>query len=115
MSTPDSSRPTSDARPELPPEPDPALRREATRAIIIYGLLRLALFIVLTVVIQFIAYLVSAPLPLVMSALLALIVAFPLSMLIFPKQRMAATNTLAQWKAQRTARKAWIKDELSRR
>lgn len=115
MSTPDSSRPTPDDRTELPPEPDPALRRQATRAIIVYGLLRLVLFVVLTVVIQFLAYMVSAPLPLVMSALLALIVAFPLSMIIFPKQRMAATNTLAQWKEQRAARKAWIKDELSRR
>ena len=59
--------------------------------------------------------LIDAPVPLIMSALLALIVAFPLSMLIFTKQRVAATEALAQWKAQRTAHKQWIEDELAQR
>lgn len=48
--------------------------------ILLYGLARLLLFFVLTVVIAYGAYLVGAPMPLMISALLALIVALPLSM-----------------------------------
>ncbi|MBZ8177650.1 DUF4229 domain-containing protein [Corynebacterium poyangense] len=98
-----------------PADPDPQLRRKATRAIVLYGLARLLLFIVLTAIIQVVAYLISAPLPLVMSALLALIVAFPLSMLLFPRMRMDATATLAQWKQQRKDQKEWVRRELSQR
>lgn len=87
----------------------------ARKAALIYGGLRLALFIVLTVVIQALALLIDAPVPLVMSALLALIVAFPLSMLIFPKQRVEATEAMAEWNAQRKARKQWVADELADR
>ncbi len=97
------------------PQVDPQARKRANKAAAIYGLYRLALFIVLTVVIQGVAVLIEAPVPLIMSALLALIVAFPLSMLIFTKQRVAATEALAQWKAQRTAHKQWIEDELAQR
>ena len=50
-----------------------------------------------------------------MSALLALIVAFPLSMLVFKKQRIEAVQALAHWKEQRQARKAWIEAELAER
>lgn len=97
------------------PQVDPAARSRANKAMAIYGLLRLGLFIALTVVIQALALLIGAPVPVVMSALLALIVAFPLSMLIFTKQRLEATQSLAQYKQQRDARKAWISSELSQR
>ena len=81
----------------------------------VYGLYRLLLFVVLTVVIQGLALLIGAPVPLVMSALLALLVAFPLSMLVFTEQRVAATEALATWKQQRAARKDWIQSELAER
>ena len=97
------------------PALDAGVRKRANRAAMIYGGLRLALFIVLTVVIQGIAMLIDAPIPLVMSALLALIVAFPLSMLIFSKQRVAATEAMATWNEQRRARKQWVSDELADR
>lgn len=105
----------SDTRGASAPQVDPQARKRANKAAAIYGLYRLVLFIVLTVVIQAVAVLIGAPVPLIMSALLALIVAFPLSMLIFTKQRVAATEALAQWKAQRSARKAWIEGELAQR
>ncbi|WP_066529005.1 DUF4229 domain-containing protein [Corynebacterium bouchesdurhonense] len=98
-----------------PTAADPRARSRATKAIAVYGLLRLLLFVMLTVVIQGLALLIDAPVPLVMSALLALIVAFPLSMVIFTKQRLAANAALAHWREQRTARKNWIADELAER
>lgn len=97
------------------PEVDPNAKRRANKAAAIYGLYRLLLFIVLTVVIQLLAVAVGAPVPLIMSALLALIVAFPLSMLVFKKQRIEAVQALAHWKEQRQARKAWIETELAER
>lgn len=97
------------------PTIDPNARARANKAAAIYGLYRLLLFLALTVVIQGVAMLIGAPVPLIISALLALIVAFPLSMLIFTKQRVEATEALAQFKAQRQARKDWIEGELAQR
>ena len=97
------------------PALDPNARKRANRAALIYGGLRLALFVVLTVVIQALALLIDAPVPLVMSALLALIVAFPLSMLVFPRQRVEATEAMAAWNEQRRARKQWVNEELAGR
>lgn len=107
----------TDPRPTRPgpPEVDPHARARANKAAAVYGLYRLVLFIVLTVVIQGLAALIGAPVPLIMSALLALLVAFPLSMLIFTKQRVEATQALAAWKEQRAARKEWIQSELAER
>lgn len=97
------------------PELDPAVRKRANEAVTIYGLLRLLLFVVLTIVIQVLAVLVGAPVPLVMSALLSLIVAFPLSMLIFRKQRVEATQAVAAWSEQRQAKKDWVRNQLADR
>nr|WP_306482655.1 DUF4229 domain-containing protein [Corynebacterium riegelii] len=97
------------------PTIDPNARARANKAAAIYGLYRLLLFLALTVVIQGVAMLIGAPVPLIISALLALIVAFPLSMLVFTKQRVEATEALAQFKAQRQARKDWIEGELAQR
>lgn len=97
------------------PALDPNARKRANRAALIYGGLRLALFVVLTVVIQALALLIDAPVPLVMCALLALIVAFPLSMLVFPRQRVEATEAMAAWNEQRRARKQWVNEELADR
>ncbi|GAA0211082.1 DUF4229 domain-containing protein [Corynebacterium riegelii] len=97
------------------PTIDPNARARANKAAAIYGLYRLLLFLALTVVIQGVAMLIGAPVPLIISALLALIVAFPLSMLVFTKQRVEATEALAQFKAQRQARKEWIEGELAQR
>ena len=100
---------------QVSPQVDPEAKSRANKAVAIYGLDRLLLFIALTVVIQGLAMLIGAPVPLIISALLALIVAFPLSMLVFTKQRVEATEALAQFKAQRQARKDWIEGELAQR
>lgn len=100
---------------QQPPEVDPAARSRANEAAAIYGLCRLVLFIALTVVIQGAAMLIGAPVPLIISALLALIVAFPLSMLVFKRQRIEATEAVAHWREQRKLRKEWISSELSER
>lgn len=97
------------------PQVDPNARSRATKAVAIYGLDRLLLFIGLTVVIQAFAMLIGAPVPLIMSALLALLVAFPLSMLIFQKHRIEANKAVAELKAQRDQRKEWIESELAGR
>lgn len=94
---------------------DRELRKAANRALIIYGLARLGLFIVLTAIIQALAVLIDAPVPLVASAMLALLVAFPLSMLIFKGMRMRANAAVAAWSKRRKERKAWISEELSQR
>lgn len=112
MNAPDSPTPRPS---DEPPELDPAVRRRANAALLKYGAARLLLFIGLTVVIHLVAVLIDAPVPLVMSALLALIVALPLSMLIFKGMRFEATASVAAHSQQRKDRKAWIKQELENR
>lgn len=97
------------------PQVNPEAKSRARKAVAIYGLDRLLLFIGLTVVIQLLAVLVGAPVPVIMSALLALIVAFPLSMLMFKRHRLEANAAVAELKAQRAARKDWIQSELAER
>lgn len=97
------------------PALDPETRRRANRAALKYGLARLALFVVLTAIIFGAAMLIDAPVPLVMAALLALIVAFPLSMLVFKNLRVEATEAVAAWSQQRQAQKQWVRDELASR
>ena len=107
--------PQPNPQPASEPANDPQAASRARKAAAVYGLYRLLLFLVLTVIIQGLAWLIGAPVPLIMSALLALIVAFPLSMLIFTKQRVEATEALAQFQAQRKAQKDWIASELAQR
>ncbi len=105
----------SDSLNPAPPEPDPALRKKSRVAVAKYGLARLVLFLLLTVVIQGIVMLVGAPIPLLFSAVLALFVALPLSMLVFSAWRQEATASLAEYAAQRRARKEWVRSELAGR
>lgn len=100
---------------QLSPQVDPEAKSRARKAVAIYGLDRLLLFIGLTVVIQLLAVLIGAPVPLIMSALLALLVAFPLSMLVFKRHRLEANEAVAQLGRQRAARKDWIQSELAER
>ncbi|APT81766.1 DUF4229 domain-containing protein [Corynebacterium ammoniagenes] len=97
------------------PIPDPELRKKSRRAVVKYGLARLALFVVLTIVIQTVAVVIDAPIPLVFTALLALFVALPLSMLIFSQWRMEATQSIGEYSQQRKEHKAWVQRELSGR
>ena len=98
-----------------PPAPDPELRKKSRRAMVKYGLARLGLFLVLTVIIHGIVLLVNAPVMLLISAMLALFLALPLSMLMFTRWRLEATESLAAYSAQRKAHKAWVEQELAGR
>lgn len=100
---------------QAPQSPDPELKREARKSVLLYGLARLGLFVVLTIVIQLLAMLIGAPVPLLISATLALIVAMPLSVFVFKGLRVRATQAVAGWDAQRKAHKAWLREELSKR
>lgn len=102
-------------RTQEPPEVDPQLKRTALKALSFYFFLRVMLVIVLSVVIGLIAYLIDSPVPLALIVLLALLVALPLSLLIFERARTEATAAVAHWDSQRKARKQWIKEELSAR
>ena len=95
------------------PQLDPQTRKQATRAMLKYGAARLGLFLGLTIVIQALAVLIGAQVPLVVSALLALLVALPLSMLIFKKLRIETTEAVAKLAQQRRARKEWVNRELA--
>lgn len=102
--------------PPEPPAPDPELRKKSRRAMVKYGLARLGLFLVLTVIIHGIVLLVNAPpVMLLISAMLALFLALPLSMLMFTRWRVEATESLAAYSAQRKAHKAWVEQELAGR
>ncbi len=90
---------------------------EAWRDIVLYGVARLVLFIVLTVVIQLIAVLLEMgqSFPLAISALLALIIAFPLSMFVFKGLRLRVNEHLAVWGAGRERHKDEMRAQLEER
>lgn len=89
----------------------------AWRDILLYGLARLLLFIVLAVAIQLIAVLLGMgqSFPLAISALLALIVAFPLSMFVFKNLRVRVNKQIAVWDAGRQQHKAEMRAQLEER
>ena len=106
--TPHEDHTQSSASPDpasAPPERDPQLRREARNNVIKYGAARFGL----------VSALVVEPLPIYIAALLALIVAFPLSVFVFKNLRLKTTAAVAEWDAQRKAYKEWVKQELSSR
>lgn len=92
-----------------------SLKKQARRAVWSYAGLRMLLFIGLTIIIQAISIAIDAPLFIPLTAALALFVAWPLSMLIFTKQRIRATTALAALSEQRKAEKAWMRKELEQR
>ncbi|MCS4489704.1 DUF4229 domain-containing protein [Corynebacterium sp. ES2794-CONJ1] len=96
-------------------QPDAAIRRSAVKNLLLYGLARLALFILLTALIQIIATMIGALVPIFISAMLALLIAMPLSVFVFKGLRVKATTAVAQWHYQRKAYKKWVQDELASR
>ncbi|WP_246394761.1 DUF4229 domain-containing protein [Corynebacterium anserum] len=89
----------------------------AARDVAIYGLMRLALFVVLTFVIHSVVIVMGMAdfFPLLVSMLLALLIALPLSMLIFKKWRLRATEGLAEWDSGRRAHKQQLRRQLEER
>ena len=83
--------------------------------VFLYALARIAVFVVLTVIIQLAANLIGAPVPLLISAMLALLVSLPLSMLLFTRLRLQVTNEMAQWSQQRRQHKRYVAEQLAGR
>ena len=110
-----TEKPADETSQPTPPVIDPAIKAQARKNVLLYGAARFLLFIVLTIVIQTTALLIDTPVPIVISAMLALMVAMPLSFFLFPQLRVRAAEAVAQWSAQRKAYKEWIKTELSSR
>ena len=105
-----TSRVESDA-----PELDTELRSRAWKDSALYAGARIVLFVVLTALIKGAAVLIDSPVPWLICALLALLVAFPLSLLIFSSLRMRVTGEMAEWDEQRKAHKKWVQEELANR
>lgn len=99
------------------PAAKPKLGGQALKDVLIYGALRLLLFIVLTFIIHSAVILLGMAnfFPLLISMVLALLVALPLSMLIFKKQRLRATNALYTWDAGRREHKQQMRRQLEER
>lgn len=90
---------------------------KAWRDIALYGVARLLLFIVLTVVIELIvvALGMGKSFPLAISALLALLLAFPLSMFLFKGLRTRVNEQIAVWDAGRRKHKDEMRAQLEER
>nr|WP_282938955.1 DUF4229 domain-containing protein [Corynebacterium auriscanis] len=102
-------------RPEATEQPK--LASSTKKDVLLYGLARLLLFVILTAVIHGIvlALGMANSFPLLMSALLALILALPLSMLLFSKLRRRVNNEIAAWDADRRAHKDQMRRQLQER
>ncbi len=113
-STVDPGRAVGTGGADLTPGRLPA---RAWRDIALYGLARVLVFVVLTVVIQSVAILMGMgqSFPLLMSALLALIVALPLSMLLFKNLRLRVNEQIAVRDAGRRAHKEQMRAQLEER
>ena len=100
-----------------PPGQKPKLGSKAWRDVLLYGFLRLLLFLVLTFVIHSIVILLGMAnfFPLLMSALLALIIAFPLSMFLFKGLRLRVNEQIARRDAGRRAHKEQMAAQLEDR
>ena len=118
---------TNNQNPQNPTQEDPAtpepstqkpkLGAKAWRDVLLYGFLRLLLFLVLTFVIHSIVILMGMAnyFPLLMSALLALILALPLSMLMFKNLRLRVTAQIAEWDSARKEHKRPLHEQLQDR
>lgn len=105
------------ARPVTEATDQPKLSSSTKKDVLLYGLARLLLFVVLTALIHGIvmALGMAHTFPLLMSALLALILALPLSMLLFRKLRLRVNREIANWDADRRAHKEQMRRQLQER
>lgn len=92
-----------------------AQRNRAFKDVFWYGLARLVLFLVLLVVLILVIYLVQVQVPVAILAVLALIVAMPMSAFLFPKLRKRANEGVAVWDSNRRAHKEFVREQLAER
>ena len=80
-----------------------------------YGLARLVLFLVVFAVLVGVIVLFEIQIPLAILAVLALIVAMPASVFLFPALRLRANEGVAVWDANRRAHKKYVREQLAER
>ncbi len=99
------------------PASKPRLSRSAKKDVALYAVARLGLFLVLTVIIHSVVIFLGMAqyFPVMMSALLALIIALPLSMFLFKNLRLRTTEQIAQWDSGRRAHKQQMRMQLQER
>ncbi|MEJ6018858.1 DUF4229 domain-containing protein [Corynebacterium sp. H113] len=92
-----------------------ASRGKAFKKLSLYGLARLALFLGLFFVLLVVMYLMQVQVPAAITAVLALIIAMPLSVFAFPGLRQGANEAVAEWTQQRREHKEYMRKELAER
>lgn len=97
------------------PQPGNGVRHRVWRDVGLYLLARTGTFIALWAMIAGLAWMIGAPVPLLISALLAIVVLFPLSFLLFQDLRGNVVAGMAQWGAQRAAHRQWVQKEIEGR
>lgn len=92
-----------------------AQRNRAFKDVFWYGLARLVLFLAVFAVLVGIIVLFEIQVPLAILAVLALIVAMPASVFLFPKLRTRANEGVAVWDSNRRAHKEYVRRQLAER
>ncbi|MDO4609927.1 DUF4229 domain-containing protein [Corynebacterium sp.] len=90
-------------------------RGRAAKDVAIYGLARLALFVVILLVLVGVVVLLHVHMPMAILAVLALIIALPASMLLFTPLRVRANEGVAEWDANRRAHRDYVRGRLAER
>ncbi|WP_295625147.1 DUF4229 domain-containing protein [uncultured Corynebacterium sp.] len=100
------------------PTDESAMRAQRNRAfkdVFWYGLARLLLFLALCAVMVAFLVVLQIQVPLAIIAVLALIIAMPASVFLFPKLRMRANEGVSVWDANRRAHKQYVRQQLAER
>ena len=92
-----------------------AQRNRAFKDVFWYGLARLVLFLAVFAVLVGIIVLFEIQIPLAILAVLALIVAMPASVFLFPSLRTRANEGVAVWDSNRRAHKEYVRRQLAER
>lgn len=92
-----------------------AQRNRAFKDVFWYGLARLVLFLVVFAVLVGVIVLFEIQIPLAILAVLALIMAMPASVFLFPALRLRANEGVAVWDANRRAHKKYVREQLAER
>src|SRR5699024_3394757 len=90
-------------------------RSKAFKGIFWYGLARLVLFLAIFALMIVVLYLFGVYMPAALTAVFALIIALPVSVLMFPNLRMSANESVAQWSDARRAHKEYLREQLAER
>ncbi|MFC3849219.1 DUF4229 domain-containing protein [Corynebacterium hansenii] len=114
--TPGDSDAVASDRGQVPDEnAHRAQRNEAFKDVLWYGLARLMLFLAVFLVLIVVIVLFEIQVPLAILAVLALIVAMPASVFLFPKLRVRANEGVAVWDKNRREHKAYVREQLAER